>query len=559
MPFNPLQYPLINMPPRLVSMFSHWVGHIPFAFGLMQMARPRTVVELGTAHGDSYFAFCQAVVAIQLQSQTRCWAIDMWPNDQPAGHNGDEILASLKPLHDAELAVFSTLIRSSFDQAAPNFKPVSIDLLHMDGNPSYPALQHDLHTWLPRMSDRGIILLHGISMHVADGGAKKLWAELSMNRPHFAFEHAGGLGVVAVGANVPKPVLEFLRDANTDPRAIQTCFARLGQTIEMFQGQRRMANSLLNMQAFINDWKRQAGHWVDPKGIDVNLANTDGARFSVSVFEQLRFALNDDLNVRKQLTPLPHIAPTEIPAPRSFSVIICSVDNARFAAVDAMYRRILKDYPAQIIRISDAKGMCEGYNRGIDQSTGDALIFSHDDVEILNDDFAVKLLKHLEKYDLIGVAGTTRLCAGHWVAAGPPYLFGQVPEPAPQGGYVVQLFGGAGPICENIQAVDGLMFAVRRSVVEKIRFDESFDGFHLYDLDFSATVHAAGYKLAVARDLFVIHASAGNFDNRWKQYAEKFEKKWAGKLPPHPRRQFHNCVVVVPSKDEIVEVMKVTI
>jgi len=320
-----------------------------------------------------------------------------------------------------------------------------------------------------------------------------------------------------------------------------------------------MANSLLNMQAFINDWKRQAGHWVDPKGIDVNLANTDGPRFSVSVLEQLRFVLHDDLNVRKQLAAPPPITTTESPALRSFSVIICSVDNARFTAVDAMYRRILKDCPTQIIRISDAKSMCEGYNRGIDQSTGDVLIFSHDDVEILNDDFAVKLLKHLEKFDLVGVAGTTRLCAGHWVAAGPPYLFGQVPEPAPQGGYVVQMFGGAGPVCENIQAVDGLMFAVRRSLVEKIRFDESFDGFHLYDLDFSATAHAAGYKLAVARDLFVIHASAGNFDNRWKQYAEKFERKWAGKLPPHPRRQFHNCVVVVPTKDEIVEVMKATV
>jgi hypothetical protein len=483
----------------------------------------------------------------------------MWPNDPPAGHHGDEIFAAMKSLHDAELSRFSTLVRSSFDQAVNAFKPVSIDLLHMDGNPSYPALRHDLQTWLPKMSDRGVILLHGINTTVADGGAKKLWAELSLNRPHFAFEHAGGLGVVAVGSAVPAPVLEFLRDASLDPRSIQTYFARLGQTIEMFQAQRRTAHTLLNMQAFINDWKRQAGHWVDPKGIDVNAANADPPRFAHAVGDQVRFALNDDLQVRQRLAAPVPISTADASAPRSFSVIICSVDNARFTAVDQMYRRILKDYPTQIIRISDAKGMCEGYNRGINQSTGDVLIFSHDDVEVLNEDFAVKLLKHLETYDLIGVAGTTRLCAGYWVAAGPPYLFGQVPEPNPQGGFCVQLFGGFGPICPDIQAVDGLMFAVRRTVIEKVRFDESFDGFHLYDLDFSRTAYAAGFKLAVARDLFVLHASAGNFDNRWKQFAEKFEKKWAGKLQPNPHRQFHNCVVQVPSKDEIMEVMKTTV
>ena len=144
---------------------------------------------------------------------------------------------------------------------------------------------------------------------------------------------------------------------------------------------------------------------------------------------------------------------------------MCSVDNARFDFAEKMYRHLLRDHPHQIIRIPDAKSMCEGYNRGIDQSTGDVLIFSHDDVELLNPDFAARLLKHLETYDLVGLAGTTRLCAGYWVAAGPPYLAGQVAEPTPQGDFAMQLFGGKGPVVGNIQAVDGLMFAVRRSVV----------------------------------------------------------------------------------------------
>ena len=92
---------------------------------------------------------------------------------------------------------------------------------------------------------------------------------------------------------------------------------------------------------------------------------------------------------------------------------------------------------------------------------------------------------------------------------------------------------------------------------EKIRFDESFDSFHLYDLDFSATVHAAGFKLAVARDIWSLHSSSGNFDQRWAQQAQKFEQKWAGKLQPPTNRSFHNSIVRVKTRDEILEVAKI--
>ena len=47
--------------PRRLTSFTAWQAHIPFAFLVVRLADPKRLVELGTASGDSYCAFCQAV------------------------------------------------------------------------------------------------------------------------------------------------------------------------------------------------------------------------------------------------------------------------------------------------------------------------------------------------------------------------------------------------------------------------------------------------------------------------------------------------------------------
>ena len=59
--FNPLDHPIIFASPRRLTPISAWHEHIPFAMFLVEIIKPRTIVELGTHYGDSYCAFCQAV------------------------------------------------------------------------------------------------------------------------------------------------------------------------------------------------------------------------------------------------------------------------------------------------------------------------------------------------------------------------------------------------------------------------------------------------------------------------------------------------------------------
>src|SRR3954452_16252272 len=111
------------------------------------------------------------------------------------------------------------------------------------------------------------------------------------------------------------------------------------------------------------------------------------------------------------------------------SVVICSIDPVRFARVCANYRQVLGAEPHEIIGVHDAKGMCEGYNRALAQCRGDIVIFSHDDIEILTEEFAARLKKHMLRFDVVGVAGTTLLVGAGWYASGPPFAMGQVVHP----------------------------------------------------------------------------------------------------------------------------------
>lgn len=214
------------------------------------------------------------------------------------------------------------------------------------------------------------------------------------------------------------------------------------------------------------------------------------------------------------------------------SIIICSVENNKFSAVSDNYGRLLNDRPFEIIRITDAQSLAEGYNRGVEQCIGDIIIFSHDDIEILSEDFAYRLLGRLRSFDLIGVAGTSRVLNGSWFTAGQPAIFGHVLQPIPsQQSFRYDMFDQFAPVCGGIQALDGLFFATRRDIADAIRFDSTtFDGFHVYDVDFSYRVYLSGFRLAVCNDILIYHQSTGTRDDKWIKYVEAFNRKFAGRL-----------------------------
>lgn len=234
------------------------------------------------------------------------------------------------------------------------------------------------------------------------------------------------------------------------------------------------------------------------------------------------------------------------------SIIVCSVDDRRFAQCSANWREKLSEQRYELIRISDAKSLAEAYNRGLKRSRGKLLIFCHDDIEILQPDIYARIVDHLGSADLVGVAGTSRLRDGNWAAAGQPDIHGQVVQPTRSGGFTLDVFGLAGqPTGKAIQALDGALLAVRRSVAESLQFDAvRFDGFHLYDIDFSYRAYLAGFRLAVCHDILIYHHSLGQRDEAWRHYLTVFQGKFAEHLSREPVGAQHCIQYTVRDKAE---------
>jgi predicted O-linked N-acetylglucosamine transferase (SPINDLY family) len=207
------------------------------------------------------------------------------------------------------------------------------------------------------------------------------------------------------------------------------------------------------------------------------------------------------------------------------SALVCSIDRARFDKVTASYRARFAGFALEIVGVHDARSLAEGYNRAAARATGDILLFSHDDIELMTPDFAVRLAAHLERYDGVGAAGASQVAGPRWTDAGPRATHGHILHPPLAGGTGVLLmaWGFQRPVCEDIRLLDGAFIAVRRHVWESVRFDpDRYDGFHLYDLDFTSRASAAGARLAVPADLLVFHASKGRYGEAWRRYARRF-------------------------------------
>lgn len=221
-----------------------WAGHIPFMFSLTRLLQPRRFVELGTLRGTSFFAFAQSAEAAGMEGDAV--AISSWTveAEQAAEYRGVfenfEFIAK-------RYADRASYLQLGFEEAERRFEDGSIDLLHLDGFREYDGAAHVLERWLPKLSDRGVLMLHDVAAHGAGFGVWRLWEELRERFPTLEFQHAEGLGVACVGAQVPaslRVICDAVRQDAHMAVLLQEHFEQLGQLMpELFSRRFDMAQA----------------------------------------------------------------------------------------------------------------------------------------------------------------------------------------------------------------------------------------------------------------------------------------------------------------------------
>jgi glycosyltransferase involved in cell wall biosynthesis len=178
------------------------------------------------------------------------------------------------------------------------------------------------------------------------------------------------------------------------------------------------------------------------------------------------------------------------------------------------------------------KGLSEVYNEILNESQNDIIVFCHDDIEFDTKNWGEKLTKLFERnpeYGIIGIAGTTDLVDGRWWKI-KESMTGIVSHKNEGKKWTNNYSEDQGNKLKEVVILDGLFFAVDRRKI-KTGFDESFEGFHFYDIPFCFSNHLKGVKLAVTTQIRVTHMSIGQTNQQWEENKVRFEEKFKDDLP----------------------------
>jgi hypothetical protein len=208
---------IFTKPDRVVQPLN-WVEHIPFVFKLVEILKPKLIVELGVHSGNSFCAFNQALKFLNIPS--KCYGVDNWTGDMQAGFYELDVYLNLLDFINENYKQTGVLMKCSFDQSFDHFQDGSIDILHLDGLHHYDFVSNDFYKWKRKLSDKGIVLFHDTQVVFEGYGVKKFWSEVSTMFPNFEFTHGHGLGVLLCGTNPTEGVKDFLVYLHKNPKYV---------------------------------------------------------------------------------------------------------------------------------------------------------------------------------------------------------------------------------------------------------------------------------------------------------------------------------------------------
>jgi hypothetical protein len=179
------------------------------------------------------------------------------------------------------------------------------------------------------------------------------------------------------------------------------------------------------------------------------------------------------------------------------------------------------------------KSLSQVYNEIIDESTNDILVLCHDDIYFDTNRWGKRLLRSFEKhseYGILGVAGSTIMPkSGQWWEDRSK-MFGVVNHEHEGKKWVSRYSQNEEHEVKQTVIVDGLFISLNKNKIKK-KFDETVEGFHFYDVQFTFQNHIEDVKVGVIFNVRITHKSIGMTNEKWENNRQIFANKYKDILP----------------------------
>ncbi|MDR5589693.1 glycosyltransferase [Christiangramia sp. SM2212] len=196
------------------------------------------------------------------------------------------------------------------------------------------------------------------------------------------------------------------------------------------------------------------------------------------------------------------------------SIIISSYRESYFENLKYNIHKSIGAVDFEVVRIYNPAKMSlnKAYNLGAEKAKFPYLVFLHEDVTILSENWGEVLISYLkdQSVGIIGLAGNKKkfnLPTGCETGINKYRKVFVTHLPSE-----VLAAGHKEPT--EVRTLDGVFLATRKEIWKSIKFNENIAGFHFYDLDFSLRVDRH-YQNYVISSIKLLHHSLGNFGDEW--------------------------------------------
>jgi len=183
--------------------------------------------------------------------------------------------------------------------------------------------------------------------------------------------------------------------------------------------------------------------------------------------------------------------------------------------------------------VNNGEGLTNPYNKALKEAKYDIIVFLHDDLLIVTQNWGRRLINHFKRnpdYGILGVAGSKLLPAsGQWWEKRNE-MYGQVFHTHEGKTWLSKYSEHLGNKITQTVIVDGVFLSVHRQRI-KVGFNLEIKGFHFYDVDFCFKNHLEGVKIGVHYDIRINHMSIGITNQEWEENRKYFVETNKDKLP----------------------------